>query len=211
MATRIVLAALLVALFLPSALARADNPRLVARVGQNDSFTISLRDATGSPVAHLDPGTYDVEVHDFSQEHNFHLHGPGVDKTTAVGGVEDDVWTITLTDGKYGFECAAHPSTMNGWFTVGQVAPTNITAGVGPKRSISLKPKTVEVGPATITVSDRSRGDNFHLSGPGVNRKTGVVFRGRASWSVTLLPGVYSYRSDRHKTLRGSLIVTLPF
>ena len=210
MATRIVLAALLVALFLPSALARADNPRLIARVGQNDSFAISLRDATGSPVTHLDPGTYDVEVHDFSQEHNFHLHGPGVDKTTAVGGVEDDVWTITLTDGKYGFECAAHPGTMNGWFTVGQVAPTNITAGVGPKRSISLKPKTVEVGPATITVSDRSRGDNFHLSGPGVNRKTGVVFRGRASWSVTLLPGVYSYRSDRHKTLRGSLIVTLP-
>jgi len=44
-----------------------------------------------------------------------------------------------------------------------------------------------------------------------VNRKTGVAFRGRASWSVTLLPGVYTYRSDKHKTLRGSLVVTLPF
>jgi len=43
-----------------------------------------------------------------------------------------------------------------------------------------------------------------------VNKKTGVVFRGRASWSVTLLPGVYSYRSDKHRTLRGSLVVTLP-
>jgi hypothetical protein len=210
MTSRIVLAALLAALFLPSALARADNPRLVARVGQGDSFTISLRDTSGSPVTHLDPGTYDIEVHDLSAEHNFRLHGPGVDKTTGVGDVQDDVWTVTLTDGKYGFECAAHASSMNGWFTVGQVAPTNITAGVGPKRSISLKPKTAEVGPATITVSDRSRGDNFHLTGPGVNRKTGIVFRGRASWSVTLLPGVYSYRSDKHKTLRGSLVVTLP-
>jgi len=211
MATRIVLAALLAALFLPSALARADNPRLIARVGQGDSFTISLRDASGNPVTHLDPGTYDVEVHDFSEEHNFLLHGPGVDKSTAVGDVEDVLWTVTLADGKYVFECVAHPTTMNGWFTVGQVAPTTITAAVGPKRSISLKPKTAVVGPATITVSDRSRSDNFHLTGPGVNRKTGVAFRGRASWSVTLLPGVYTYRSDKHKTLRGPLVVTLPF
>jgi hypothetical protein len=210
MATRIVLGALLAALFLPSALAQADNPRLVARVGQNDSFTISLRDTSGNPVTHLDPGTYDIEVHDLSAEHNFHLQGSGVNKTTAVADVTDDLWTVSLTDGKYGFECDAHAASMNGWFTVGQVAPTKITAGVGPKRSISLKPKTGEVGPATITVSDRSRGDNFHLTGPGVNRKTGVVFRGRASWSVMLLPGVYSYRSDRHKTLRGSLVVTLP-
>src|SRR6266536_4448559 len=100
MATRIVLAALLAALF-PSALARADNPRLVARVGQNDSFTISLRDASGSPVTHLDPGTYDVEVHDLSQEHNFHLHGPGVNRATAVDDLEEAVWTVTLTDAKY--------------------------------------------------------------------------------------------------------------
>ncbi len=211
MAARILLTALVATLFLPSALARADNPRLVARVGQGDSFTISLRDASGNPVKHLDPGTYDVEVHDFSEEHNFLLHGPGVDKSTAVGDIEDVVWTVTLADGKYVFECVAHPTTMNGWFTVGQVAPTSITAGVGPKRSISLRPKTSVVGPATITVSDRSRSDNFHLTGPGVNRKTGVVFRGRASWSVTLLPGVYSYRSDKHRTLRGSLVVTLPF
>jgi len=211
MAARILLTALVATLFLPSALARADNPRLVARVGQGDSFTISLRDASGNPVKHLDPGTYDVEVHDFSEEHNFLLHRPGADKSTAVGDIEDVVWTVTLADGKYVFECVAHPTTMNGWFTVGQVAPTSITAGVGPKRSISLRPTTSVVGPATITVSDRSRSDNFHLTGPGVNRKTGVVFRGRASWSVTLLPGVYSYRSDKHRTLRGSLVVTLPF
>jgi hypothetical protein len=99
---------------------------------------------------------------------------------------------------------------MNGWFTVGDVAPTTFAAAVGPKRSISLRPKIAEVGSATITVNDRSRVDNFHLTGPGVNKKTGVAFRGRVTWNVTLRPGIYSYRSDKHKTMRGSLIVTLP-
>jgi hypothetical protein len=211
MTTRILLAALLAALFLPSALARADNPRLVGTVGRNDAFVISLSDASGNPVTHLDPGTYDVEIHDLSEEHSFHLYGPGVQQATAVGNNEDVVWTLTLADGKYGFECAAHPTLMKGWFTVGQVAPTQLRASVGPKRSISVTPKTAQVGPATITVNDRSRGDNFHLTGPGVDKKTGVIFRGRATWNVTLQPGIYSYRSDKRKGLRGSLIVTLPF
>jgi plastocyanin len=30
------------------------------------------------------------------------------------------------------------------------------------------------------------------------------------TWNVTLRPGTYSYRSDKHRTMRGSLIVTLP-
>jgi len=211
MATRIVLAALLGALFLPSALAGTDNPRLVASVGQNDSFAISLRDASGNPVRHLDPGTYDIEVHDFSEEHNFHLQGPGVDQATATGNMESVVWTVTFTDGRYLFECQAHTRTMKGSFTVGQVAAaTQLAASVGPKRTISLKPKTAVVGPATITVNDRSRTDSFHLTGPGVNRKTGVFFRGRVTWNLTLQPGTYSYRSDKHKTLRGSLVVTPP-
>ncbi len=210
MATRILLTALLAALFLPSALARADNPKLVASVGRNDAFAISLSDASGSPVTHLDPGTYDIEVRDLSEMHNFHLHGPGVQQATAVGNVETVVWTVAFADGKYTFDCAAHPSSMNGWFTVGDVAPTKLAAAVGPKRSISLKPKITEVGPATITVNDRSRVDNFHLTGPGVNKKTAGAFRGRVTWNVTLRPGTYSYRSDKHKSLRGSLIVTLP-
>jgi hypothetical protein len=211
MATRIVLTALLAALFLPSAVARADNPRLVASVGQNDSFAISLRDASGNAVRQLDPGTYDIEVHDFSEEHNFHLQGPGVEQATSTGTVEDVVWTVTFADGKYLFECQAHTRTMKGSFTVGQVVEaTQFAASVGPKRAISLKPKTAVAGPATITVNDRSRTDNFHLRGPGVNRKTGVVFRGRVRWNVTLQAGTYSYRSDKHKTLRGSLVVTPP-
>lgn len=210
MTTRILLAAAVAAVFLPSTIARADNPRLVATVGRNDSFTISLRDSSGNPVTHLDAGTYDIEVHDLSETHNFRLHGPGVEQATDIGSKEDIVWTVALADGKYRFECSAHASVMNGWFTVGTVAPTPLAAAVGPKRTISLKPKIVEVGPATLTVNDRSRTDNFHLTGPGVNKKTGVAFRGRVTWNVSLQPGSYTYRSDKHKRLRGSFVVRLP-
>jgi hypothetical protein len=210
MTTRILLGVLLAALFLPSALARADNPKLVAMVGRNDSFSISLQDASGRAVTSLDPGTYDIEVHDLSEEHNFHLTGPGVDQATAIASVQDAVWTVTFVNGTYRFQCDAHSSTMRGRFTVGTVAapPTAFKASIGPKLRITLQPRTATAGPARITVTDRSRTDNFHLVGPGVNRKTGVAFRGRATWSVTLQAGRYAYSSDKHKRLRGSLLVT---
>ncbi len=43
-----------------------------------------------------------------------------------------------------------------------------------------------------------------------MNEKTGVAFRGRVTWNVTLEPGTYSYRSDKHKSMRGSFTVALP-
>src|SRR6266511_5236027 len=98
MAARIAVTALLAALFLPSALARADNPRLVASVGANDAFLITLRDTAGNAVTHLDPGTYDIAVSDRSEEHNFHLSGPGgVDMATAVEQKQEVTWTLTFT------------------------------------------------------------------------------------------------------------------
>ncbi|MFL5945347.1 MAG: hypothetical protein ACJ74C_07920, partial [Gaiellaceae bacterium] len=78
MTTRIALVTLLTALVLPSAVAQADNPKLVAVVGTNEAFVISLRDASGNLVTHLDPGTYDIAVSDRALSHNFHLRGPGV-------------------------------------------------------------------------------------------------------------------------------------
>jgi hypothetical protein len=41
-----------------------------------------------------------------------------------------------------------------------------------------------------------------------VNKRTGVGFRGRVTWHFTLSAGKYVYRSDKHKTLRGSFSVT---
>jgi plastocyanin len=210
MTTRIAAGLLFAALAFPSAAAQADNPKLVAVVGTNDAFVISLRDASGNLVTHLDPGTYDIAVSDRSEIHDFHLKGPGVDNATLIEAVQNVTWTVTLTDGRYAFMCDPHSTQMRGFFTVGTLPPTAITASVGPRKTISLKPKTVDLGPATITVNDLSRKDNFHLTGPGVNRKTGVATRGRVTWSVTLQPGRYTYKSDKTKKLRGGFTVRFP-
>ena len=210
MTTRIALVTLLAALVLPSAVAQADNPKLVAVVGTNEAFVISLRDANGNAVTQLAPGTYDIAVSDRAESHNFHLRGPGVDLSTPIADKQETTWTVTIGTGIYTYVCDAHASQMRGYFLAGAVAPTTFTGSVGPKKTISLKPKSALPGPAIITVNDRSKTDNFHLTGPGVNRKTGVKTRGKASWTVTLQPGVYTYRSDKTKKLRGRFVVNVP-
>src|SRR5947207_7466572 len=210
MTTRIALVTLLTALVLPAAVAQADNPKLVAVVGTNDAFVISLRDASGNAVTQLAPGTYDIAVSDRSEEHNFHLKGPGVDMSTPIGEKQETTWTVTIGEGRYTYVCDAHSSQMRGYFLAGAIAPATLTGSVGPRKSISLKPKSALPGPAVITVSDRSKTDNFHLTGPGVNKKTGVKTRGKATWTVNLVPGRYSYKSDKTKKLRGRFAVNFP-
>jgi hypothetical protein len=41
-----------------------------------------------------------------------------------------------------------------------------------------------------------------------VNKASGLRFRGRLRWRLTLRPGAYVYRSDRHRSLRGTFTVT---
>jgi hypothetical protein len=211
MSIRIALVTVAAALLLPSAVAQADNPRLTAIVGTNDAFVISLRDASGAGITRLDPGTYDIAVSDRSEMHNFHLKGPSVDLKTAPEAAENVVWTVTFTDGgRYSFMCDPHALTMRGFFLVGDIPTQSFTGSVGPKKKITLAPKTALPGPASLKISDRSKTDNFHLSGPGFNKKTGVASRSRATWSVNLVPGVYTYRSDKHPKLRGILTVRFP-
>jgi hypothetical protein len=54
---------------------------------------------------------------------------------------------------------------------------------VGPRKTIFLKKGTTAVkalvaGRYKIAVTDATKADNFHLTGPGVNKKTGVKFKG---------------------------------
>jgi plastocyanin len=210
-------AAAVAAVALPKA-GGADNPMLVADVGANDSFVITLKDAQGNPVQHLDPGSYTLLVHDRSSIHNFDLFGPGVSVKTDIGAIGDSTFTITLADGTYNFVCDAHPTTMKGSFTVGTVstpppAPKppkarKLSGSVGPGATIALRPLAgLKAGPATVTVRDRSASDNFRLAGPGVAKATGVKFRGTVTWKVRFRAGKYVYRSDAHPTLRHAFAV----
>jgi hypothetical protein len=201
------------------AAAPADNPVLLGSVGPD--FVISLTDSAGNRVAHLDPGTYTVRVNDMGDIHNFHLSGPGVDQSTGVEFVGSAEWTVTFADGNYRYQCDPHSTTMRGTFTVGNPPATTTTApptpkpkpahklngSVGPGARISFMAKA-PAGKATITVRDVSSTDNFHLVGPGVNKRTSVAGKQTATWKVTLRKGTYTFRSDAHGSLRGKTTVS---
>jgi hypothetical protein len=223
MTMRLSFLAVFAALLLPSALPAQANPRLTAVVGTNDAFVITLQDASGNVVRNLAPGTYDIAVSDRSEEHNFHLTGPNVDQMTEVVQRQEVTWTVTFTDGTYQFVCDPHAAEgMRGSFTVGTAPPppppaqpVRLTGSVGPGRSITMRDSAgrlsaVDAGPVILTVTDRTKAHNFHLTGPGVNRKTGVAFRGRVTWRLTLRPGRYTYRSDRSARVRGSFTARPP-
>jgi plastocyanin len=195
---------------------------LVATVGtptSGNAFTIALNDSAGVKVTHLDPGAYTITVHDYATLHDFHLTGPGVDEATEIDTTANTTWNVTFTDGTYRFLCDAHPTSMFGSFTVGNVAPPppvvkKLVAQVGPRRTITVKTtagarvKRLTAGTYKLTVKDLTKVDNFHLLATGVNRKTGVKFRGSTIWTIRFRAGVVKYRSDAHRRLHGSFIVT---
>jgi plastocyanin len=195
----------------------ADNVQLVGSVGPG--FGISVTDTSGAAVKHLDPGTYTLLVHDLSDEHNFHLSGPGADVSTDVLFVGDKTFTITVRDGTYTFVCDAHPSRMEGSFTAGNApppttttttsppAPRPLTLRVGPGRSLPA-PARLSAGRYAITVRDTSATDNLHLKGTGVDRRTGVAFKGQTRWTVTLKAGGYRVFSDAHRLLARTIRVS---
>ena len=77
-------------------------------------FDISLEGTDG-----LTAGSYTLVVNDQSDQHNFHLTGPGVDVSTEVSESGEKNFDIQLQAGEYKFVCDPHASQMNGSFTVG--------------------------------------------------------------------------------------------
>lgn len=53
----------------------------------------------------------------------------------------------------------------------------------------------VKAGKYTFVIADTSDKRSFSLVGPGVNKKSGVPFVGRTTWTVTLQKGTYAYYS----------------
>jgi hypothetical protein len=193
----------------------AADGQLVGTVGPG--FTIFLKDSNGAAVRHLDAGTYTLVVHDLSEEHDFHLTGPGVNVSTEVEFVGDKTFTIAVTDGTYNYVCDPHATRMHGLFTGGSTpppttttpapAPKPLTLRVGPGRTLAA-PARLSAGRYAVTAKDASKTDNLHLKGVGVDRKTGVAFKGQLRWTVTLKTGTYRLFSDAHRTLTRTIRVT---
>ncbi len=84
-------------------------------------------------------------------------------------------------------------------------AYTTFYGTVGPGTTIVLKRANGTVvrnasrGNKTFVIRDRSSFHNFHLYGPGIDRRTGVAFVGKRTWSPLLLRvGRYTIVCDRH-------------
>jgi hypothetical protein len=84
----------------------------------------------------------------------------------------------------------------------------------GPGFTITLKKGTTKVtklkaGKYKIVIRDLSNLHNFHLTGPGVNKKTSVTAKGTFTWTVTLKKGTYKFICDPHAAImKGSFKVT---
>jgi plastocyanin len=96
-----------------------------------------------------------------------------------------------------------------------QAKSSGLTGEVGPGFSIEVKKgnkdlKTIKAGTYRIKVEDKASIHNFHLKGPGLNKKTGVSFMGETTWTIKLKPGTYTYQCDPHASsgMKGHFKVT---
>ena len=92
---------------------------------------------------------------------------------------------------------------------------TKLYAQAGPGFTITLKNKqfvpvhSLKRGTYTFVIQDRSTIHNYHLKGPGVDKKTSVPFLGTKTWTkVKLKKGKYTFVCDPHKSnMHGSFTV----
>jgi hypothetical protein len=54
----------------------------------------------------------------------------------------------------------------------------------------------VKAGRYRVVVRDASKRHNFHLAGPGANKRTTAAFKGTATWTLRLKRGAYRFGSD---------------
>ena len=201
--------------------AGADGTPLQGSVGTG--FTITLKNASGATVTHLDAGSYSLVVDDKSDEHNFHLQGPGgVDARTEVEGQGSFTFPLTLVDGTYTFICDVHPTRMTGTLTVGAVQPTPTPKPAAQKLVLTLTARTVTLtkagggrvnalgtGAAVVTVRDRSATRGVKLRGPGVSKATGIGFVGTQTWNVKLGAGTLTLTTVGKKPVLAGPRVTV--
>jgi plastocyanin len=95
-----------------------DSFDLKGEVYGNSVFKIEMKNSANKKLTTVKAGTYKIKVEDKGTIHNFHLKGPGVNKSTSVGGTGETTWTVKLKPGTYTFVCDPHASQMRGSFRV---------------------------------------------------------------------------------------------
>jgi plastocyanin len=89
-----------------------------------------------------------------------------------------------------------------------------LTGSDGPGFTMTLKQGSKKVtklkaGSYVFKIADKSGIHNFHLTGPGVDKKTSVGGQGTTTWKLTLKKGTYKYVCDPHASfMKGSFTVS---
>jgi plastocyanin len=89
-------------------------------------------------------------------------------------------------------------------------ATPTLTGTVGPGFTITLKQGKTKVsklkaGKYVFKIADKASIHNFHLKGPGVDKKTSVPKTGNSTWTLTLKKGKYTFVCDPHASfMKGS-------
>jgi hypothetical protein len=103
------------------------------------------------------------------------------------------------------FAVLAIPSALAGTPTLnGTDGPGfTITLTKGGKKVSKLK-----AGTYLFKISDKSNIHNFHLKGPGIDKKTSVGKKQNVTWKLKLKKGKYTFVCDPHKSfMKGSFTV----
>jgi plastocyanin len=102
---------------------------------------------------------------------------------------------------------AAAGAATNGGQLVGTVGP-----GFSIKVTMNGRAvKSLKAGTYKLVVHDEAASHDFHVFGPGLNKKvTSVSFVGTKTVTVTLKKGKYTFQCDPHASLgmKGSFAVT---
>jgi plastocyanin len=112
------LALVSLAVAVPIASAHGGAKTLKGEVYPNADFKIEMKNAAGRDLKTVKAGTYKIKIEDKATIHNFHLTGPGVNKSTSIGGTTETTWTVKLKPGKYTYLCDPHAAQMRGTFRV---------------------------------------------------------------------------------------------
>ena len=152
-------------------------------------------------MTQLDPGDYSITIKNLSlaQEHNFHLTGPGVDMASAFDN-NTVTWDVTLRGRHLQLPVRRAPDADEGLLPRRRRAAPAPSAEEADRQGRPEEDdlaeeghgaavKTLVAGRYKVVVTDATKADNFHLTGPGVNKKTGVKFRGAATWTLTFKAG----------------------
>ena len=91
----------------------------------------------------------------------------------------------------------------------GAVSTNTLTGTVGPGYTITMNKKSVKAGTFVIAIHDLASIHDFHLTGPGVDKKTSVPGTGTTKWTLKLKKGTYHFVCDpNHTIMHGVLKVT---